>query len=118
MSDVEERKQAIRDFWKANPWASPGECDQAISDMFPDTTRAAIRGLRGRVFPKGSRPWEAVKECPKCHNVKASGAEEIHDHFGFRVVGGRKKPQSWCRPCRRADAKARAEAKKAEKASA
>jgi len=118
MSDAEARREAIEQFFKDNPWASPGDCDTAITEQFPDHTRASNRGLRLRVFPKGERPWDAIKECPKCHNVKAQGAEEIDVHFGFRKVGGRKKPQSWCRSCRRADAKERAEAKKAEKATA
>ncbi len=37
--------------------------------------------------------------CPKCGKV-ADGYDEIESMFGFRLLGGKNQPQSWCRECR------------------
>lgn len=44
--------------------------------------------------------------CPKCGAI-AHTKPEIELVFGFRIIGGVVKPQSWCRDCRRADSRAR-----------
>jgi hypothetical protein len=49
--------------------------------------------------------------CPKCGAI-AHTKPEIELVFGFRVIGGVVKPQSWCRDCRRADSRARSKAKR------
>jgi len=39
------------------------------------------------------------KECPNCHIV-VKGLKEIEEKFGFRNIGKKTIPQSWCRDCR------------------
>lgn len=38
-------------------------------------------------------------ECPNCGNI-ASTEEEVANKFGYRMMRGINKPQSWCRECR------------------
>jgi len=42
---------------------------------------------------------DILAECPKC-NLRVKGEEEIEKKFGWREVGGKTIPQSWCRRCR------------------
>ena len=44
-------------------------------------------------------PHKIEAECPKC-DKKAKNFEEIEKMFGWRVPGGKKIPQSYCRACR------------------
>ncbi|MBI2101356.1 hypothetical protein HYT53_01985 [Candidatus Woesearchaeota archaeon] len=39
-------------------------------------------------------------ECPKC-GKKGKNYEQIEDKFGWRIIKGKKRPQSYCRECRR-----------------
>ena len=40
-----------------------------------------------------------VSTCPKC-GKKAEGQKEVEEKFGFRNIGKKTIPQSWCRDCR------------------
>ena len=40
------------------------------------------------------------KMCPSCTETFASSDREIEEKFGFRSIGGRTVPQSWCKKCR------------------
>lgn len=44
---------------------------------------------------------EIWAKCPRegC-TTEAHGVEEIERLFGWRIVNGKKVPQSWCRECR------------------
>lgn len=44
-------------------------------------------------------PYGDYAECPKCSKV-AYGEDEIEQEFGFRNMGSKVIPQSWCRECR------------------
>lgn len=44
-------------------------------------------------------PYKIEAECPNC-NEKANNYEEIEEKFGWRIVNGKKIPQSYCRKCR------------------
>ena len=44
--------------------------------------------------------YNEIKKCPKCNKTTASGFEQIDELFGHREVGGKIRPQSWCRSCR------------------
>lgn len=52
-------------------------------------------------------------KCNKCGKL-ALGEEEIADVFGFRNLHGVRKPQTWCKECRREGLKAYHEKKKAK----
>ena len=48
------------------------------------------------VFAKvGDVTTTGMKCCPKCGTTK-----EIETQFGYRMINGKKKPQSYCQPCR------------------
>lgn len=49
----------------------------------------------------GKQPRADVesKTCPRCQ-VEAAGRAEIDSVFGFRLMNGTERPQSYCRPCR------------------
>lgn len=53
---------------------------------------ARVQGRRKGVKPIGST-------CPRCDKV-AQGIDETEELFGFRILGGQRIPQSWCRQCR------------------
>ena len=44
-------------------------------------------------------PYEIWSVCPKCAE-RADGLDEIEGKFGFRVVAGKRVPQSYCHRCR------------------
>jgi uncharacterized protein DUF1232 len=44
-------------------------------------------------------PNKMEASCPHCGKI-AKGYDAIDDKFGFRVLGGKNVPQSWCRNCR------------------
>jgi hypothetical protein len=44
-------------------------------------------------------PARIEAKCPHC-GKRARSIDEIEDRFGFRVLGGKNVPQSWCRDCR------------------
>jgi len=39
-------------------------------------------------------------KCPKCAKL-VKGHEDVQKYFGFRIMDGISKPQSWCRDCRK-----------------
>lgn len=50
---------------------------------------------------KRKRKPELPHVCPKCGDVRADTPEECEARFGYRVISGEKRRQSWCRDCRR-----------------
>jgi hypothetical protein len=44
-------------------------------------------------------PYGDYAECPHCGKT-AYGENDIEKEFGFRVMGSKTIPQSWCRDCR------------------
>ena len=44
-------------------------------------------------------PYKIEATCPNCKR-RANGISGIEEHFGWRIVGGKKIPQSHCRACR------------------
>lgn len=40
-----------------------------------------------------------VKKCPHCRQT-STGKREIKEKFGFRMMDGIEKPQSYCKECR------------------
>ena len=44
-------------------------------------------------------PYEIWSVCPRCAE-RADGLDEIEEKFGFRVVTGKRVPQSYCHRCR------------------
>jgi len=44
-------------------------------------------------------PYIIKAKCPKC-GKEVNGYDEIEEKFGWRIVNGRKVPQSHCRKCR------------------
>ena len=40
-----------------------------------------------------------LKVCPKCGR-RARTEKEMQNYFGYRMMGGARRPQSWCRACR------------------
>lgn len=109
---LEERKEFIHEFVKNNPTCEATELYDALSDGWPDISRGGHRSLVYRELPEEVRPWEREYKCPTC-GVEAQGLEAVHDVFGFRN-DGKRRAQSWCRSCRKEDARKRREAKKKE----
>ena len=66
-----------------------------------DTQAAAVLALLSGSKPKRKRKPELPHACPKCANVTADTVEECGVRFGYRVIGGEQRRQSWCRGCRR-----------------
>jgi len=117
MADVvQERKEFIRDFIKNNPTCESSELYDALEEGWPSIARGGHRSLVYREIPEEDRPWTQGRECPKC-DVKAEGLDAIEGVFGFRNMGnGVRRAQSWCRECRKEDARKRRMRKKKEDA--
>jgi len=121
--NLEARKDFIQSFIKQHPTCEAGGLYDALEKEWPNVSRGGHRSLVYRELDEAERPWERTHACPKCE-VEAQGLEAIDATFGFRNMSdGKRRVQSWCRQCRKEDArkrrkkKAKAEAK-AEKAKA
>ena len=80
-----------------------GDCYQRVG---PSTVKLNLQrhkehftGLKNRLRNKEYN-YNEIKKCPKCNKTTASGFEQIDELFGHREVGGKIRPQSWCRSCR------------------
>jgi hypothetical protein len=71
-----------------------------LYDTFPEHTKGAIRGWL-------NKRWEdaAPRVCPKDGCDTAALVDEVEEKFGYRKIGGRPFPQSYCRQCRSAHKK-------------
>jgi hypothetical protein len=49
----------------------------------------------GRERPAPAAPPLPTKRCPRCSRVG-----RIDQQFGYRMIDGERRPQSWCRECR------------------
>ena len=95
---TEDEKQWIKDHKMTD-----SELEQYIKDT-KDTQKYDDDGnLRSEA--KSADRWNKnkkqniLKVCPKCGR-RARTEKEIQGYFGYRIMGGAKRPQSWCIACR------------------
>ncbi len=115
-TDVEERKQFIRDWVKQNPLAtSSSPLVAELRDKYPHVSAGGHRGMIGRVL-EGQLPWQRGKKCPvEGCTTEAKDMAEALELFGHRYK--KTQLQSYCKSCRNKHKKARRKAKReAEKA--
>ncbi|HVE82395.1 MAG TPA: hypothetical protein VND93_06095 [Myxococcales bacterium] len=61
---------------------------------------AALALIVGRARAENPLAPEHVEEKTRCPHCGREGSTQ--ELFGTRVLGGERRPQSWCRPCRSA----------------
>jgi hypothetical protein len=88
----------------------PGESLSAYAQALEYLTGRSASGnkrMLQRVFQSEERPWvrsepelEHVHICTRCGFSRAYDERGVEEVFGWRVVSGRRHPQSYCRWCR------------------